>query len=163
MDYKPISQRNESFATPVDAPAYGPLPTIYRGVEFNYVYFTTEPENMVSMLPTVFEPGKDGICVAFSVQVPFSSSYGSFKEMGVVVQASFRGEEVFFLPALYLDNDSAIAAGREIYGSPKKMAELKMEQHRDVFVGTCSRNGIEVIQITTRTLAPAATTAEIVC
>jgi len=151
----PISQRNEDFTTPVHAPMYGPLPTIYRGVTFNYVYFTTDPQNIAPLLPAPFEPGEDGICVAFSIEVPFSSSYGPFNEMGVVVQASFQGDSVFFLPSLYLDNDSAVAAGREIYGSPKKMAEVRLEQRGDLFVGTCIRNGIEIIQITTRTLAPA--------
>ena len=155
MCHGTISQRDENYATPVDAPMYGPLPTIYRGVTFNYVYFTTDPQNIEPLLPAPFEPGEDGICVAFSVEVPLSSSYGPFNEMGVVVQASFQGDSVFFLPSLYLDNDSAVAAGREIYGSPKKMAEVRLEQRGDLFVGTCIRNGIEIVQITTHTLAPA--------
>jgi acetoacetate decarboxylase len=35
------------------------------------------------------------------------------------------------------------------------MAAISLEQCGDVFVGTCVRNGIEIMQITTRTLAPA--------
>lgn len=153
---KPNSfQRDENYTTPVDAPMYGPLPTIYRDVVFHFVYFTADPENIRGLLPAPFKPGKEGLCAAFSVAVPFSSSYGPFNEMGVVVQATFQGKKAFFLPALYLDNDSAIAAGREIYGSPKKMARVTLVQDRDLYVATCARNGIDLLQLTTRVIAPA--------
>jgi len=37
------------------------------------------------------------------------------------------------------------------------MAEVRLEQRGDLFVGTCIRNGIEIMQITTNTLVPAKT------
>jgi acetoacetate decarboxylase len=153
---RPVSlMRNEDYATPVDAPAYGPLPTVYRGVEFLTVYFTVEPRSIAPLLPAPFEPGEDGLCAALAIRVPFSSSYGPFNEMGVVVAAKFRGEKCFFLPALYLDNDSAIAAGREIYGSPKKRAEISMEQRGDLCVASCARHGVPIMTMTARIHAPA--------
>jgi acetoacetate decarboxylase len=145
---------NEDYTTPVDSPAYGPLPTIYRGVSFNYVYFTTDPGNIETLLPQPLKPCEEGLCAAFSIKVPFSSSYGAFNEMGVVVQAVFNGKKVFYLPALFLDNDSAIAAGREIYGSPKKYAQIELTENAGIFTGTCKRNGAELIRIDTKITGP---------
>jgi len=155
MAPKQNPQRNENWTTPVDAPMYGPLPTVYRDVVFNTVYFRTDPANIAPLLPEPFEPGEDGICAALAIEVAFSSSYGPFNEMGVVAQVTFRGQKGFYLAALYLNNDSAIAAGREIYGSPKKMAEVTFEDHGEVFVATCRRSGIDIIRLTSRILTPA--------
>ena len=41
-----------------------------------------------------------------------------------------------------------MATGREIYGQPKKGGEPKLEVRGDLFVGTVSRNGIDVITVT---------------
>lgn len=150
MDYKTITQKREDYTTPVDAPAYGPQPTIYRGVVFNYVYFKTDPGNVAPLLPAPFAPSEDGLCAAFSIDVPFSSCYGPFKEMGLVVQVTWNGKKCFYLPALYLDNDSAIAAGREIYGSPKKLAEVTCTDNNEIFTANCRRAGIDFLRITTK-------------
>jgi len=154
MKYNSITQHNDNYNIPVDAPAYGPLPTVYRGVVFNYVYFKTDSGNIASLLPDFFEPGEDGICVAFSIDVPFSSSYGPFHEMGVAVQARFKGQKIFYLPSS-ISTMTRGSAGREIYGSPKKLADIKFEQKRDVFYCDLHRDDIDIIQITTKILGPA--------
>lgn len=75
--------------------------------------------------------------------------------MGLVVSAKFQNEKCFYLPALFLDNDSAIAAGREIYGSPKKLVKIILEERNEIFVASCIRNEIEIFRITTKILCPA--------
>ena len=152
MQYKVISQSQENYTTPVDAPAYGPQPTIYKDVIFDYVYFKTAPKNIAPLLPECFTPGKDGICAAFSINVPFSSCYGPFLEMGVVVQVEYKGKKCFYLPALYLDNDSAIAAGREIYGSPKKHADMSFKHNAEIFTASATRADVQFMTITTKVL-----------
>ena len=148
-------QRNENFTIPVDSPMYSAIPTIYKKAVFNHVYFITEPDNIADLLPEPFTPGDDGLCAAFSLKMPFSSSYGPFNEMGLVVSAKFQNEKCFYLPALFLDNDSAIAAGREIYGSPKKLVKIILEERNEIFVASCIRNEIEIFRITTKILCPA--------
>ena len=61
MQYKIISQKEENYTTPIDSPAYGPQPTIYRDVVFDYVYFKTNPKNIAPLLPRILlNPGKMG-------------------------------------------------------------------------------------------------------
>lgn len=148
-----LTQKEENYAIPVDAPAYGPQPTIYKNVVFNYVYYLTDPAKIAPLLPEPFTPGDDGLCVAFAIDVPFSSCYGPFQEMGLVVQAKWKGENCFYQPALYLNNDSAIAAGREIYGSPKKYAQMNFSNNQcETFSASATRGGVEFLKITTKIL-----------
>ena len=154
MDYKYVYQKEENYTTPVDSPAYGPQPTIYRDVVFDYVYFRTDPGNIAPLLPEFFKPGSDGLCAAFSINVPFSSCYGPFLEMGVVVQVEWQGKQCFYMPALYLNNDSAIAAGREIYGSPKKHAQMSFKYNAEIFTASATRADVEFMKITTKVLRP---------
>ncbi|MEN3351649.1 MAG: acetoacetate decarboxylase [Bradyrhizobium sp.] len=52
--------------------------------------------------------------------MPDSSGFGSYTESGLVIPARLHGEEVNFVCRMYLDDDPPIAAGREIWGFPKK-------------------------------------------
>jgi len=141
----------ENYAMPADAPSYGPQPTVYKDVVSNYIYYITDPKNITPLLPEPFEPGDDGIVCAYAIDVPFSSCYGPFQEMGLCVQIKWNGKNCFYQPALYLNNDSAIAAGREIYGSPKKYAHMDFSDNRcEIFTGTATRGGVELMKMTTK-------------
>ena len=60
-------------------PYYPPLPTYYRGVRLQLVYFRADPTRLRAFLPEPLEPAVDGLCVAFGIDVPFSSSYASYR------------------------------------------------------------------------------------
>ena len=73
--------------------------------------------------------------------MPDSSGFGSYTESGLVIPARFRGEEVNFVSQMYLDDDPPIAAGREIWGFPKKYAHPKLEIVKDTLTGTLDYAG----------------------
>jgi acetoacetate decarboxylase len=50
-----------------------------------------------------------------------------------------------YSPYLFLSSDVGVAHGREIHGQPKKLAEPSVEFRGDLIVGTCRRNGIDVL------------------
>jgi acetoacetate decarboxylase len=83
-------------AMPAHRPYYPPLPTYYREVRFQLVYFCADPAAIRPYLPEPLEPAEDGLCVAFGIDVPFSSSYGPFHEAGIQVKVNFRGQSGFF-------------------------------------------------------------------
>jgi hypothetical protein len=39
-----------------------------------------------------------------------------------------------YVPAIYVDNDAALLAGRELGGYPKKMAQITMRNYGDLFL-----------------------------
>src|ERR1700752_5198182 len=55
-----------------------------------------------------------------------------------MLPARFHSEEVNFVSQMYLDDDPPIAAGREIWGFPKKYAHPKLEIVKDTLTGTLS-------------------------
>ena len=82
--------------------------------------------------------------------MPDSSGFGSYTESGLVIPARFRGEDVSFVSQMYLDDDPPIAAGREIWGFPKKYAHPKLEIAKDTLTGTLRYAG-ELVAMGTMT------------
>ena len=73
--------------------------------------------------------------------MPDSSGFGSYTESGLVIPARLHGEEVNFVCQMYLDDDPPIAAGREIWGFPKKYAHPKLDIVKDTLTGTLEYAG----------------------
>jgi acetoacetate decarboxylase len=144
------------WATPVDAPAYPPPPAHYEDVLFQLVFFTTAVENVRPLLLEPLEPSPSGRCCAFAIDVPFCAEYGPFKEMGVALACTLDGAEAYYLTALFLDSSDPIAPGREIYGSPKKFARIRITQEGSELTSTAVRADVPMIQLNSRNTAPAA-------
>ena len=149
------------FAMPAHKPYYPALPTYYRDVKFQLVYFKADPAKLRDFIPEPIEVAASGLCVAFGIDVPFSSSYGPFHESGLMIQVDFKGQTGFFNTHLYLDNVSAICSGRERWGAPKEFADGRFEQHGNLPVCQTLRAGIQIMTITLELGVPAAPEAMI--
>ncbi len=132
---------------PFHRPYTPPLPTQYQGVCFQTVFFQVDPTRMAPFLPAPLAPHPDGLCVAFGIDVPFSSSYGPFHESGIQIQALFQEQPVFFNSHLYLDNVPAICAGRERWGAPKEFAQVDIEQQHNLVTCRTCKEGVEIMTI----------------
>jgi acetoacetate decarboxylase len=150
-----IWARDADWATPADAPAYPRPPAHYEDVLFQLVFFRTRPEEIARLLPEPLLPSPTGRCCAFAVEVPFCAEYGPFKEMGVAVGCTLDGQEAFFLACLFLDSSDPIAPGREIYGSPKKYAHVRIVQEGNELTSTATRADVPMIRLNSRNTEPA--------
>ncbi|MFP4404453.1 acetoacetate decarboxylase family protein [Rhodosalinus sp.] len=107
-----------------DGRLYPPLPHVYREVEDMVVAFETRAEGVAAFLPRGVVPCGDPVpCQAKFRWAPFSV-HGPYHEAYISATVRHAGEDYRFLLAAYVDNDSAFAAGRELWGAPKKMARL---------------------------------------
>jgi len=141
--------RPDGHAMPLDSPAWGDFPTVYERVATQLIFFKAPPERVACLLPAPLEPDDEGLCAAFGVDVPRSSSFGPFKEVGVVEKAHFRDKTGFYISHLYVTNDSALVCGRELYGSPKLMADIEIEfTSGNILVTKASRNGVQFMTLT---------------
>jgi acetoacetate decarboxylase len=50
-----------------------------------------------------------------------------------------------YSPYLFLSSDVGVAHGRELHGQPKKLGFPKLEAREDAWVGSVTRNGIDII------------------
>ncbi|MBV7339813.1 acetoacetate decarboxylase family protein [Chloroflexi bacterium TSY] len=144
----------EGYAMPAHRPYYPPLPTYYRDVRFQLVYFRAEPDRLRNFLPEPLEPADDGLCVAFGIDVPFSSSYGPFHESGIQIKCAFHDQSAFFNSHLYLDNVPAICSGRERWGAPKEYADVSFEQQNNLLVSRTIKDGVNIMTLTSEIGAP---------
>ncbi len=150
-----VNQYNENWCMPPDSPTYPVLPPYYYNTIFQTVYFMTEVDNIARLLPKPLEPGKEGMCAAFAIKVPFCSHWGPFNEVGVAVSCAYKGEPAYFLTCLFLSSSDAIAPGREIWGCPKKLADITAEQYGAEFTTTAVRAGVPFMRLNSRCIAPA--------
>lgn len=71
----------------------------------------------------------------------------SFWDCGVVCTAKYKDIYGGYFLYEYEDQDYSIAAGREMWGYPKKFAEVDLVEHTDKIVGTAVKDGVEIIRI----------------
>ncbi len=86
--------------------------------------------------------GAGGDTVAYEfIRMPDSTGFGDYTETGQVIPVRFRGsdgavQEGGYVHAMYLDDNSPIAGGREIWGFPKKLATPKISHESETIVCT---------------------------
>ena len=126
---------------PAAGPSYPAGPYRFVDREFLVITYETDPELIRAGLPEPLEPIDQPVVHYEWIKMPDSSGFGSYTESGLVIPARLHGEEVNFVSQMYLDDDPPIAAGREIWGFPKKYAHPKLEIFKDTLTGTLEYAG----------------------
>ena len=138
-----------AFSTPADAPLVPDFPFEFRDVAILTALYRTDPEAISPLLPEPLEPAGD-IVVIQIYEMNDTDWFGAYNESAVQVPVVYTptGETGVYSPYLFLDHDGAIAAGREVYGQPKKYGRPSIDVRQDLLVGRVERNGIDVITAT---------------
>ena len=119
-------KHNDGWNVPAGSPFYPPLPADYRNVRFQFVFFHAAPTAVKDFLPEPLQAAEDGLCVASGLEVPRCEHYGSFEESFIVMKCHFRDQTGFYCSHVFHNGPAGIVAGREIYGTPKVYAEMKV-------------------------------------
>jgi len=72
---------------------------------------------------------------------------GDYNEAIVSIPVELRGRKGQYVAHIYLDRDVPIAAGREIWGFPKKMARIGFSRQGVLRTGSVERAGIEIMRV----------------
>lgn len=131
---------------PAVAPAYPEPPWVYTNASIiNVVARVQHPEGLGDFVAEGLEPraGSDTV-VFFFLDVPgipeFGPDYHS-SECGMIVPAQTPGgQQGGHFSFMLVDNDGALAAGREIWGYPKKLAEVRMRRTADDRIAASARH-----------------------
>lgn len=73
-----------------------------------------------------------------------SSDLGPYREAFVLTAAMHGGALVWFCPLIFVTSDAALAAGREIWGFPKKLAQIAFDVDGESVSACIERNGASV-------------------
>lgn len=127
--------RRTAYSMPLTSPSYPPGPYRFIDREFMIITYRTDPEVLAKVVPEPLEIVEPVVKYEF-IRMPDSTGFGDYTETGQVIPVRFNGVEGGYCHAMYLDDESPIAGGRELWGFPKKFAQPKLAVETDTLVGT---------------------------
>lgn len=134
------------YSMPSASPLYPEPPYIYKGNRVISIVFKTTSEILQELIPSPLRPNLDNLAFIyvgeFNVDSPLK---GNYKEAGIGIPVMFRETLGNYFISLYLDTASAIAGGREIWGWPKKDAEITFTAEQGMFHASVSRENVTLI------------------
>jgi acetoacetate decarboxylase len=131
-------------STPLSSPSYPAGPYRFVDREYMTITYETDPAIIREHLPEPLVPNAQNIVVYEWIKMPDSSGFGYYTESGLVIPATLNGEDVSYVSQMYLDDQAPIAAGREIWGFPKKLANVSFKVETDTLLGTLDYGRIRI-------------------
>ena len=119
----------------------------FYDVESLSVYWETKKEVIEKLLPSPLLPAKRQLVVAYIARIPKTNFGVSYIESGLSIRCQFQGEEGSYIVSMPVNNDMAMAAGREFIGFPKKMGNLHIKRNEKEIEGWVERQGTRLIEI----------------
>ncbi|MEQ9618387.1 MAG: acetoacetate decarboxylase [Deltaproteobacteria bacterium] len=137
----------KQYTIPVEGASYPKGPYHFADREFLIVKFETDIKAIRAVVPEPLEVS-ESVASFEVIHMPDSSGFGSYTESGITVPVKYNGDDATFIVNMFLNDHPPIAAGREIWGFPKKWGEPNLRVVRDQVVGTLDYSGVRVATAT---------------
>jgi acetoacetate decarboxylase len=132
-----------AFAMPLTSPSFPPGPYSFVNREFFIISYRTDPDALRAVIPAPLA-FTDAVVKFEFIRMPDSTGFGSYTESGQVIPVSFQGQTGGYVHAMYLDDESPIAGGRELWGFPKKLAAPRITIEKDTLLGVLKYGPVPV-------------------
>ena len=126
------------FDMPGDAPLYNKPPIYYKNAEVFGVTYETDEDAVLDLLPEGLEISSPATATLLFFTYPFST-LGPYEETILALPCLWQGEPRSYVAHIVVNTVAPLAAGREIWGYPKKLADITFERDEDVIIGTMER------------------------
>jgi len=114
-------------------------------------YFTVDPEVIKKYLvPTPFEYYSNVIYAYVSDwnnATCGDGTYHGFYDSGIGIPVIYRGRKGIHILYEFEDRDYAICSGRELWGYPKKYADIQLEEKDNIIKASVHKNGKDIIRL----------------
>ncbi len=131
--------------TPYLGPLYPMPPVLFEGAELLAAIYELGEERVKPLLPPPLKPGPLPLATSVMARYP-TSTVGPYLENVELLQVQ-AGERVgLYVPFIYVTTDVALAQGREIWGFPKKLADISLTV-RDGGASASVRRGTEILRV----------------
>ena len=135
----------QAYSMPYMSPLYFAPPMEYRDNWSQHVTFRSDPKVISRWIPKQLVPDPDGLMFMLTSYF-FATGFGHYREATLCAHAKFKGKPVNYTLFLILDNDMAICGGREIWGWPKKMGTIEVDENDAVVQARVGRGGVELVR-----------------
>lgn len=123
-----------AFAMPFTQAAYPKGPYRFINREFFVITYETDMDKLRQIVPEPLEVTEPIVKFEF-IRMPDSTGFGDYTESGQVIPVSYKGKKGVYVHSMYLDDEAPIAAGREIWGFPKKLANPELKVINETLLG----------------------------
>lgn len=132
-----------AFAMPPASPAFPRGP--YRFVDRQYfiIRYRTDPEALRRVIPAPLEMVEPVVNYEF-IRMPDSTGFGDYTESGQVIPVRYQDQIGGYVHQMFLNDHPPIAAGRELWGFPKKLAQPTLAVETDTLVGTLDYGSVRI-------------------
>ena len=144
--------RARAFAMPLNDPAYPKPPYRFYDREYVVITYRTDPAILREVVPEPLEPNRRHRRLRVHPHAGFHRLRRLYRDRpgdpGPLHHAAGEVEEGGYVHAMYLDDNSPIAGGREIWGFPKKLATPRLCHEQETLVGTLHYGSILTVNAT---------------
>lgn len=135
--------RRNAFSMPIHNPAFPPGPYRFIDREFLIITYRTDPDKLQAMVPAPLKVTEPIVKFEF-INMPDSTGFGHYCESGQVIPVTLDGVAGGYVHSMYLNDHPPIAAGRELWGFPKKLGDPELRVHKDTLMGTLDYSDLRI-------------------
>ena len=135
----------KQYSLPINNSLYGKPPLIYKEAETILIPFMSDPKVISELVPKPMEYEAEGLVTA---QFNKYNAIGAGRSIEIFlnIPVTFQGEAGTYIASAFLNNDRPMAAGREIWGFEKKLAQCEFEEKNDGIVYSSAERGGSIVQ-----------------
>jgi acetoacetate decarboxylase len=110
------------------------------------VEFLTDPSVIARLLPPPLEPAAEPIA-SVTVGRWHSNGVGSYVGASVYLSAAHEGTAGGYALTMWMDAEPPMMFGREVFGEPKKLADVRLERSGSECSATVERHGTRLVAL----------------
>jgi len=120
----------------------------FDGARMMGVMFLTEPDIVRRLVPPPLEPTDTPGGLIFIARYPATNLGPGYREAALYLNCQYQGEAGTYCLAMPIDSEpNRMHNGRDIFGLPKKMASIHLEENGSRVHGWVERHGVRFLEI----------------
>jgi hypothetical protein len=135
-----LNLKNAQYSMPADAAAYQSPPFYYRNTRSISVAFETDTEAALQALPAPLAISEPATAVLSFYEYPWTT-FGPYNEAILSLLVEHKGRPMSYIMHIAVTTEPPMLAGREIWGFPKKLAQIEFKSEKDMVYGTLETSG----------------------
>ncbi len=132
-----------AFAMPLTSPSFPRGPYRYVDREHLVITYRTDPDAFERAVPEPLTADEPLVRLEF-LRLASSTGFGHYSGAAQTIPVRFEGEAGVYTHKMYLDAQSPIAGGRELWGFPQKLALPSLDVVQDTLVGALDYGPVRV-------------------
>src|SRR5690349_10023978 len=139
--------RQTAYSMPLTNPSFPRGPYRFFNREYFIITYRTDTDALAAVVPEPLEVADPIVKYEF-IRMPDSTGFGDYTETGQVIPVGFKGKKGGYSHRMFLNDHPAIAAGRELWGFPKVLANPGLHVEVTTLLGTLDYGPLRVVTAT---------------